>query len=394
MKAIWEHIKEITGNDSPEAATPHSMNGEVFIGPTHQISYGSQSGSFTEDEVLFWGTDVTYDGLNDTFAVGDYVTFTRASVIINGGKVLEDNGSTQMKVALEDITTALADGDTIDEVGGTAYATIDTTITNDDQPGGEGIILAWDDTGDEIWIQLIQGSAPGTTAQIKGRSSGATATPTTVAAKTVPKIFLGSYTGSLIGAYGIGIDPDDLTATDTVTPLVGATQTPPNNVTWTLSGVVSGDRILVMNKHASNNDFDFAEMTLATELTEATETIINVGSSNIPADAPTTGTLRVELDDGRYRRVAYTSHDGDDEFTIASSDWTDPDDASATNGVSISFLDLAATGTEHDFTIKYDADRTLWWRVRDGDEPIKTSEAQSSLTNVGGSAVATRISDA
>jgi hypothetical protein len=397
MKAIWEWIKEITGNDSPEAADPHGMNGEVFIGPTHQISYGTQSGSFTEDEVLFWGTDITYDGLNDTFAVGDYVTFTRATVIINAGKVLEDNGSTQMKVALEDTSTALADGDRIDEVGGTAYADIDTTVTNDDQPGGEGIILAWDDTGDEIWIQLIHGLAPGTTAQIKGRSSGATGTPTTVASKTVPKIFLGSYTGTLIGAYGIGIDPDDLVAADRVTPLVGAEQQPPNNVTWEISGLVAGDRVLVMKKHASNNDFDFAEMTIDTggDLTGPTETIIDVGTGNIPADAPATGVLRVELDDGRYRRVAYTSHDGDDEFTIASSDWQDPDDAAAGNGVSLAFIDKAAADGDEEFTIQYSAPRTLWWRVRDGGgTPIKTSESQSTLNNTGGSAVATRIDDA
>jgi len=398
LKAIWEWIKEITGNDSPEAATPHGMNGEVFIGITHQISYTGQSGTFQEDETLFWGTDVTYNALTGgTFAVGDYVSFTRAGTVINGGKVLKDNGTTQMKVALEDITTALADGDTIDEVGDVVTATIDTTITNDDQPGGEGIILAFDDTGDEIWIQLIHGAAPGTTAGIEGRTSAATATPSTVASKTVPKIFLGSYTGSLIGAYGIGIDPDDLSATDTVEPLVGATQTPPNNVTWEISGLVTGDRVLVMKKHASNADFDFAEMTIDTgaDLNGPAETIVDVGTGNIPADAPATGVLRVELDDGRYRRVAYTAHNGDDQFTIASSDWQDPDDASAGNGVSLAFIDLAASGDTEQFTLQYDADRTLWWRVRDGGgTPIKTSEAQSTLNNTGGSAVATRISDA
>jgi hypothetical protein len=395
MKAIWEYIKEISGNDSPEAAAPHGMNGEVFLGVTHQISYGTQSGTFQEDEVLFWGSDITYDGLSDTFNVGDYVTFTRAGSVINAGKVLEDSG-TIMRVALEDTSTALADGDTIDEVGGIATATIDTTIVNDDQPGGEGIILAFDDTGDELWIQLIHGAIPGTTADIEGRTSAATGVPTTIASKTIPKIFLGSYTGSLIGAYGIGIDPDDLLSTDTVTPLVGATQNPPNNVQWEITGLVSGDRVLVMKKHDSNADFDFAEMTIDTgaDLTGPTETIVDVGTGNIPADAPATGVLRVVLDDGRVRRVAYTSHNGDDQFTIASSDWQDPDDAAAGNGVSLAFIDLATSGDTENFTIQYNAPRTLWWRVRDGGgSPIKTTEAQSSLGSTGGSAVATRIAD-
>lgn len=395
MKAIWEYIKEISGNDSPEAADPHSMNGELFVGITHQVSYGSESGSFTEDETFFWGTDVTYDALaGGTFAVGDYVSFTRAGSVINGGKVLQDNGTVQMKVALEDTGTALADGDIIAETGGVVSATIDTTIVNDDQPGGEGIILAWDDAGDEIWMQLIMGAAPGTTAQIEGRSSAATGTPATIAPQTVPKIFLGSYTGSLIGAYGIGIDPDDLASTDRVTPLVGAQQQPPNNVTWEISGLIAGDRVLVMKKHASNPDFDFDEMTLGVTLSGASETIINVGSANIPADAPATGVLRVTLDDGRVRRMPYTSHDGDDEFTIGSSDWQDPDDATAGNGVSLAFIDLAAADTDEEFILQYDADRTLWWRVRDGGaSPIKTSEALSVLNDTGGSAVATRIDD-
>lgn len=398
LKAIYEYIKEITGNDSPEAAAPHGMNGEVFVGITHQISYDNQSGTFTEDETVVWGTDVTYDNLTGgTFSAGDYVVFKRAGEIINGGKVLYDNGTTQMKVALQDTSTALADGDQIyQNPSGTVTADINVTIANNDKAGGEGILLAFDDTGDELWIQLIHGSAPADNLPLRGMTSAATAdTAGTPASKTVPKIFLGQYTGSLIGAYGIGIDPDDLSSTDSVTPLVGATQTPPNNVQWSISGLVAGDRVLVMKKHATNPTFDFAEMTLGVTLSGPTETIVNVGTGNIPADAPSTGVLRVELDDGRYRRVAYTSHDGDDEFTIASSDWQDPDDATAGNGVSLAFIDLASSGDTENFTVQYDADRILWWRVRDGGgTPIKTSEAQSSLTSSGGSAVATRISDA
>ena len=367
MKAIWEYIKEITGNDSPEAASPHGMNGEVFVGITHQVNYDNQSGSFTEDESIVWGTDVTYDNLSGgTFAKDDYVVFKRAGSIINAGKVKYDNGTTQMKVALENISVSLADGDQIyQNPSGTVTADINTTITNNDKYGGEGILLAWDDTNDYMWIQLTQGNAPADNLPLRGYSSAATADTTgTPAAKTVSKIFLGSYTGSLLGAYGIGIDADDLTSSDRVTPLVGATQIPPNNVTWEISGLVTGDRVLVMKKHGTNSDFDFAEMTLNTTLSGPTETIIDVGTGNIPNDAPATGTLRVELDDGRYRRIDYTSHDGDDQFTVASSDWQDPDDATSGNGVSLAFLDKAAGSDTENFTLQYDADRILWWRVR------------------------------
>jgi len=136
-------------------------------------------------------------------------------------------------------------------------------------------------------------------------------------------------------------------------------------------------------------------MTLATALTGATETLIDVGTGNIPADTPATGTLRVVLDDGRHRYIAYTSHDGDDGFTVASSDWTDPNDAAISQGVYLGYIDKLAGATSEDFTVVYNADRTLFVRVRDGGaSPIKTFETTGSLGTAGGSTTAIRTSDA
>jgi len=395
-KAIWEYIKEISGNDSPEAASPHGMNGELFLGPTHIYAYDGDSGSFTEDETVVWGTTIEYDGLTGgTFAEGDYVTFKRASIWVNAGKVVYDNGTTLMIVALEATTTLLEDDVIAEAELGTVYADITATaILNNDKSGGEGILLGEDATGDNQYIQLVSGLAPVDNLPIRGITSAATCLVAgSVTAKTIPKTFLGSYTGSLIGSYGIGIDPDDLSATDTVTPLVGATQTPPNNVTYKLSGLVAGDRVLV-GKKGTGNDFKWDEMTLATALTTGTETQVDVGVAGVPLDAPATGVLRVTLDDGRVRRVAYTAR-GTQYFTIASSSWLDPDDAAIANGVMLAFIDKAAADTYEEFVLQYNADRTLWQRVRDGGAtPIKTWEAQGALGNTGGSAIAARITDA
>ena len=47
------------------------------------------------------------------------------------------------------------------------------------------------------------------------------------------------------------------------------------------------------------------------------------------------------------------------------------------------------------FTLQFDATRSLWIRVRDGGgTPIKTYESEGSVGSGGGSAVASRISDA
>jgi len=400
MKAVWEYIKEISGNNSPEAAAPHGMNGELFLGITHSYAYDGDSGSFTEDEVVAWGTDVTYDNLTGGFTEGMYVSFWNGTTQVNAGKVLYDNGSTLMKVALEDITgSTLADGYDIKDVSAptTNYATINVTITNQDRAGGEGILLAEDASGNNQYIQLVSGSAPVDNLPIRGITSGATCDVAgSVTARTIPKTFLGSYTGSLIGAFGIGIDADDLSSTDRVQDLGGTTRIPPNNVTFSLSGLVtSEDRVLIGKKHDTNSDFDWEEMTLATTLNGAAETQVDVGSANIPADTPSTGVLRVTLDDGRKRRVAYTAHDGDRYFTIASSDWQDPDDATSGNGVMLAFIDKLATVTPEEFTLQFDASRTLWIRVRDGGgTPIKTFESQGTLGSSGGSAVASRITDA
>lgn len=396
LKAIWEWIKEISGNDSPEAAEPYDMNGELFLGITHSFAFDAGTGAGTQNEEVVWGTTVTYDNLSGgTFTEGYLVRFSGGAA----GRVLWDNNSTQFTVALEDITKTISNDETITEYDpsdGSASgvtADVNVTITNNDKEGGSGFLLATTGTTTgSHYIQLVTGKAPVDNLPIRGITSTNTwAVDGSVTPRTVPKVFLGSYTGSLIGAYGVGIDPDDLSASDRVTELGGTDQTPPNNVIWTLSGLVAGDRVLVGKKHGSNFDFDFAEMTLTSTLN--TSGIVAVPVNAIPADAPQTGTLRIVLDDGRIRRVPYLSWTGS-TFTISSTDFTDPDDATSGNGVMLAFIDKAAGSDTEQFTVKYNADRTLFVRVRDGGAtPIKTYQAQSSLTNVGGQASATRIDD-
>lgn len=75
--------------------------------------------------------------------------------------------------------------------------------------------------------------------------------------------------------------------------------------------------------------------TLGTTLNGATETQVDVGSGNIPSYAPQTGTLRIVKDAGGYDIVNYTSHDGSQYFTIPSTSFIDPLDATAGNAVYI-----------------------------------------------------------
>ncbi len=115
--------------------------------------------------------------------------------------------------------------------------------------GGTGQMLAINDVNaaTKIWIQLLTGVAPTDNQTITGGTSGATcAVNVTVTERTISVPFIGASTGSsLIGAYGIGVEATDLTASDKVFDLTNTLYQAPNYVTFTVAGLVSGDRALV-----------------------------------------------------------------------------------------------------------------------------------------------------
>lgn len=299
------------------------MNGDLFRGITHQVTYtGEASGPFVEDEVLTWGTGAT---------------------------------------------------------------------------AGTGSLLALDDQGTTgtLWIQLLTGAAPTTSITLNGPTNSTTATAGTVTARTISPAFIGQSTGSaLIGAYGIGVKTDTLTASDLLFDLTNTPRTPPNNVQFTVAGLEIGeDRVLV---GPESGGLQINQFTLATTLAGGTETAVVVGAA-IPTDTPASGTIRIELDTGIYRRVPYLSYTGS-TFTIASTDFTDPADATSGNNVYISYIDKLATATSESFTSVYLAPRSLFIRVRDGgtagdNEGIKTFETTGTLGSAGGSTTAIRTSD-
>ncbi len=261
--------------------------------------------------------------------------------------------------------------------------------------GGTGQMLAIDSTAaaTKMWMQLLTGTAPINNDVITGGTSAATATMNvTITARTVPGSIMGVSTGSaIIGAYGLGIDPTDLSASDQLFDLDNALVVPPNNVTFTVSGLVSGeDRVLVGPE--SGGVIDVAQLALNTTLAGAAETAV-VLTGSIPTDTPTTGTIRIQLDSGIYRRVAYTSYTGS-TFTIGATNFTS-DNATSANNVWISYIDVLAGSTSESFTGVYLADRALFVRVRDGGgTPIKTFETTGTLGAAGGAATAIRASDA
>jgi len=98
LKGVYEYLKALTGSGTTR--TTDGVIGDLFLGITHEFDYNNElSGPFQEQEIITWGTDVTYTSLvGGTFAEGNYVVFAGG----NAGKVLYDNGSTDCRIALED----------------------------------------------------------------------------------------------------------------------------------------------------------------------------------------------------------------------------------------------------------------------------------------------------
>lgn len=309
LKGVWNWIKYASGNNTPQ--TLYGLNGELFLGVTHEVTVTGISGAFTEPDTITWGSGLT---------------------------------------------------------------------------AGSGLLLAINNSSGagSMWFQLLTGVIP--TGLISGTTSLQTATTNVVSAKTIPKTFLGSYTGSLIGAYGVGVIPANLLATDTIQDLLGATQTPPNNVTFTVSGLVSGeDRILVGPRLAGV--LWTAQMS-ATTTTSGSTTITMTAA--IPLDTPSSGTIRVLGDGGVYDRITYSSYTG----TMFSLSQTLPNNVSASANAYVSYIDKLAGATSESFTTVFLSTRDLFIRVRDGaTTPIKTFESAGTLGASGGSTVASRITD-
>ena len=258
----------------------------------------------------------------------------------------------------------------------------------------------------KIWFQLLTGVVPGDNVTITGTTSSATAlsdlTTGSLTERPISKPFVGQSTGSaLIGSYGLSLETADLSVNDTVFDLTNTAYNPPNNVTFTVSGTVSGeDYVLVTN---DNSGIDFTQMATDTTLSGAAETSVSINPApGIPADTPasagTVGGIRIERDNGLYSLHRYTARDlATDTFTIPSHNFsTNP--ATSPANVFVTYIDVLASGTSVSFQTIFDATRTLFIRAIDGGtagdlEGTKTYESTGTLSSTGGGVTINRISD-
>ena len=323
--------------------------------------------------------------------------------------------------------------------------------------GGTGQMLAIDSVtaGTKMWIQLLTGVAPTNLQTITGVSTATGTASGSAVARTLETTAapgLGVSTGTaLLGAYGVG--SQDLTSNDQVKDLTNSTKQPPNNVTFSVGGLIAGeDRVLVGPWDGSSVDsegnpaVDVDQLSVSGALSGGAVTSLVVAEA-IPTDTPATGTIRVGLASGAYKRVPYTGYTAS-TFTIGSTDFSSDNAADGAN-VWVAYIDAladsvtidvencvagvvyeivspgdtnfiaigsasnnagtvftasgAGTGTgtvknhvtAQTFIGVYASDRSLVVKVRDGGaSPIKEFITSGVLGSTGGSVTAIRTSDA
>jgi hypothetical protein len=291
---------------------------------------------------------------------------------------------------------------------GTQSATDFSAVEPVSWTGGTGQMLAVDDVNaaTTMWIQLLTGVAPGDGVVITGGTSGATITTAASNAVTdrrglLTPVSVGASTGSnIIGGYGVGFATGSVGSSDQAFDLTNTQRIPPNNVTFTLSNldntVSNEDRILIGPEDGASG-LDYNQLALNATLSTDVGTGTIVVSTAIPGDTPTSGYIRVLDNNGRYRRISYSSWTGS-TFTINEGLGGEADfstvNATAGNNVFIAYMDRIASGTSEQFT-GVNLNRTLFIRVRNaGNTPIKPFTSTATVTNADATVSVGRISDA
>jgi hypothetical protein len=232
--------------------------------------------------------------------------------------------------------------------------------------GGTGQMLAVNSptAPTKLYMQLITGIAPTNNQVITGGTSAATCqVDTTVTERSV---FFGNvqpwtYTGSLSGAYGVGVLETDLGASDKLYDLTNTERRPPDYVTTTVQNLVSGDKV-VLGKDDSN-DYDYEQFSADGSYTGG-ETSFVVKEDILAA--PASGTFRV-WNGTSYVKVTYTGWSGK-TFTGCSGVPVCSDGGN----VFLSYIDKTADGSTASFVmVNPGSPMTLYGRVRNGTEENK-----------------------
>lgn len=400
----YERTKYIQRRGTAE--TLFGRDAHLFDGINLNFAYDNLTGTFSEDEVVVWGTVVTYTGQSTNFTVGEVVEFDTAGTP-TWGRILYMNDAGATGTLVMDMGGNPLPGTSKTMTGLESGGDGTTSTVGSNTVAGTGHLIADDTSGDNLYLCKLTGKDPVDNSEIYGLTSDADClvdgTPET---RTINNQFVGVYTGSNYQTnFGIGIDFTDAIVGDKFPNLLGVIQEPPNNQQGKVTGLKAYDTVTVYPWDGSSYDINgdaepnFDEMQLDIALVGGSSTVVDVGTGNIPDNTPASGYLRIERDsDGNYDLVPYTSHDGDDEFQI---DGTAPSNAAIGNNVMRALLDeeRISDGDSSYTAVKGAGSTQVAITVKNGytaakNGPLKVFKATATFGATGFEVGAVRTSDA
>lgn len=388
----FERTKYIGREDSSE--TLFGRNARLFDGINLNFAYDAESGNFSEDEIVAWGTEVPYTGE----ATGPFVL---NEVIVGGtsgarGRIvyLDDQGTTGTILVEQDGSTAFSNTETI--TGQTSSATSTTGVVVTNTAWGRALLIALDDGGTtgNLYMQQLTGLVPSDNQTVFGSTSLQTADVNgSASTRVINNQYVGVFTGTNFQTnFGIAIDPSDAIAGDVFPDLLGVSQNPPNNQQGQVTGVEANMFITALPWDGTTLDPvgdpepNFDEMGLTATVSSGSTTVV-VGASNIPDNTPSAGFLLVERDsDAEYALLEYTSFDNSTgTFTLGGTTPTAGIAAAISNNAMRALIYQVAGATSISYTAVVGVSEQVYITARRGGTatPIQVAKATATFGATG-----------
>ncbi|MHA2063213.1 MAG: hypothetical protein ACXABY_02410 [Candidatus Thorarchaeota archaeon] len=228
--------------------TARGVNVMAFTGWTDDLNNTTASAtvagwsSIDNTTACFVGIDVDNDGTDENY----YSEWNRDTYTINQFyermKYLQIRGTSgsyygigmeRFRGISHQVAVSAITGGPVDAYEGLVWGT------------GTGQMISVDDITNPstMWIQVLTGIAPTTGCTIESASTSASVeVESTPVERTVSTPFVGQSTGTaIIGAYGFGIEYLDLAQNDKMRALDNNVYQPPNNVTFSVGGLVAAE---------------------------------------------------------------------------------------------------------------------------------------------------------
>jgi hypothetical protein len=355
----YEYTKYIQRRGTAE--TLFGRNAQLFTGFNRNFAYDAESANLTQPEILAYGTELPYTGGTGTLvAVGEVVEGVTSGA--RGRVIYVDDTAGSGTIIVADAVGTFNNTESLTTLRGAGEWTATSGTVVNNAASGQIFLYALNDVGTtgNIYGQQLTGVLPADNQTLFGKTSNNTVDVNgAVSTRTINNQYIGSYTGTNYQTnFGIAISTSDAIAGDSFPNLLETTISPPDNRSGSVTNLVSGDYVTVYPWDGAATDVNgdaepnFNEMVTTATVTGGVSTTVVVGASNIPANTPAAGFIRLQRDsDGNYDLLEYSSFDnGTGTFTLVG---TAPNTATIGNNVFRALIDKQTVLTSESYTATF-----------------------------------------